>query len=203
MTNDAAVNEEIDDVELVLRMMEHDEEALSIVIRRYSGKTIGGLRNKFGTTACEETLNDAIDHAALMVWTKAGEFDDSQGTLGGFFYTCALNKVYDTLRAGRKPESIEIVSLEALGRDITAQEDAQEEPLTPEREKLYKDLHESIQGLPDMQRRIIETDLMAGCNADNDYLADSLRTTKNSIFVSRSKAREKIRQEMRKRGHFK
>lgn len=203
MADQPVASEQLDDVELTLRMMDGDEEALSSVIRHYGPKVMGALRGKYRNRVSEDVLEDAIQRAAFSLWRNAGKFDDSKGSLGGLFYKCACHEVVNILRQGEKAPHI---PLDDLDRDIPASQvaplDSEEEQLTPDKQRLYQDLHEVIGGLPDTQRTIAQADLDAGCNADNDYLAKALGTSKNSIYVSRNKARERIKQEMRKRGHF-
>jgi len=204
MTDQPVASEQVDDVELALRMMDGDEEALSCVIRHYSPKVMGALRSKYRNQVPEDVLEDAINRAAFSLWRSADRFNDSKGSLGGLFYKCACHEVVNILRQGKDAPHI---SLDDLDRDIpgprsTAFEQNDEE-FSPEKQKLYRDLHEVIQGLRGHQRAIAEADLVTGCQADNVYLANVLSTSKNSVYVSRNKARENIRQEMRKRGHFK
>jgi RNA polymerase sigma-70 factor, ECF subfamily len=198
-------DEVVDDVELALRMMEGDEDALHFVIRRYGPRVLGALRAKFGGTVEEDILEDAVHRAAFTVWRKADRYDDSKASLGGFFYACAWREVINILREG---ERATLVSQEALDEDLPDRQAAivdieQIEELSPDKQKRNEDLLEIIESLPGNQRAIMKADLAAGCNADNAYLAKVLGSSKNSVYVSRNKAHEKIRQEMRKRGHFK
>ncbi|MBW7866450.1 MAG: sigma-70 family RNA polymerase sigma factor [Candidatus Hydrogenedentes bacterium] len=195
--------DQLDDVELALRMMDGDENALSYVVSTYGPKVMGALRGKYRNYVQDDVLKDAINQAAFSVWQNADILDPSKGSLGGFFYRCACNAVINILRQGDKAQPI---SLDDLDMNIsslqTASPNYEEAQLTPEKQKILKDLHEAIEALPEMQRAIVEADLVAGCYADNDYLAKTLSTTKNSIYVLRNKARVKIRLEMQKRGHY-
>lgn len=205
MADAPTTRDAVDDVELALRMMEGDEGALALVIQHHGPKVMGALRAKYGGMLDESILEDAIHRAAFTLWKKAGEYDESRASLGGFFYACAWREVINILREGEKSAPM---SLDALDKELpdpkAARVDSQEnEELSPGKQKLNKDLLEIIEGLPGNQRAIVKADLAAGCNADNAYLAESLGSSKNSVYVSRNKAHEKIRQEMRKRGYFK
>jgi hypothetical protein len=110
--------------------------------------------------------------------------------------------VVNILREGKRVPTINIDDFkDSIPGPPTNVSDAAAEssPLTPQKRKLYEALHQIIDSLPYCQRTMIEADLVAGCDADNAYLAGVLRTTKNSIYVSRNKAREKIRTELRTR----
>lgn len=204
MADKPVASEQLDDVELTLRMMDGDEEALSYVIRHYGPKVMGALRSKFGNFMSEYVLEDAIHRAAFSVWRNASKYDDSKGSLGGLFYKCAVNEVINILREGEQAPHVSLDELDEQGDgELYSRAEADgTRQLTPEKQKLYKDLYEVIAGLPGHQRVIMEADLAAGCDADTTYLAESLHTSNNSIYVSRNKAREKVRQEMKKRGHF-
>jgi len=205
MAGQTVASGQADDVELALRMMEGDEVALSLVIRNYGPKVMGALRNKFGNQVTQDVLEDAINRAAFSLWRNADSFDDSKGSLGALFYSCAWREVINIVRNGKKTPPH--TSFEDLDKDISAPQstslDGDEENISPEKQKRHQDLLEVIKSLPQQQRAIAEADLISGCLADNDDLAKTLGTSKNSIYVSRTKARENIRQEMRKRGHFK
>lgn len=195
MADDARTAEASDDVALVLRMMDGDEQALVVVLRLYASRVTSALRGKFRNVP-EAILEDAVNRAAHTLWKKAGDFDDSKGTLAGLFYTCACREVINIHREGEKAPMVSL--------DLVADTPLATDPESPTAEKsaLHEALNACIAALPPLQKAICEADLVAGCDADNAYLARLLRTTKNSIYVSRSKARDRIRLEMKKRGHF-
>ena len=63
-------------------------------------------------------------------------------------------------------------------------------------------LRESIQSLSPLQREVIQADLRSGDVADTQELARVLKTTTNTIYVTRVHARKKLRIAMRERGYF-
>ena len=60
----------------------------------------------------------------------------------------------------------------------------------------------SLDDLGELQRAVIEADLACGGTADAGRLAKIHGTTKNSIYVSRRKARKRIETELTRLGHF-
>lgn len=195
MADEARTAEATDDVALALRMMDGDEQALVAVLRLHAARVTHALRGKFRDVP-EALLEDAVNRAAHTLWRKAADFDDAKGSLAGLFYTCACREVINILREGDKAT---FVSLDLVADRPVANEP---EPPTTKKTALYNDLIACIAALPPLQKAICEADLIAGCEADNAYLAELHRTTKNSIYVSRKKARDTIRSEMKKRGHF-
>ncbi|NLF57863.1 MAG: hypothetical protein GX580_09505, partial [Candidatus Hydrogenedens sp.] len=59
--------DQLDDVELALRMMDGDENALSYVVSTYGPKVMGALRGKYRNYVQDDVLKDAINQAAFSV----------------------------------------------------------------------------------------------------------------------------------------
>ena len=66
--------------------------------------------------------------------------------------------------------------------------------------RFLKRLRSCIEKLPPKQRSIIRADLQSGDVADAGDLADSLKTSKNSIYASRSIARKSLKRCLVKSG---
>jgi hypothetical protein len=61
---------------------------------------------------------------------------------------------------------------------------------------IVRSLNSEIENLPNLQKRIVLADLQAGGEEHAVVLADQFDTTANSIRVSRSKARSKLRRRL-------
>jgi DNA-directed RNA polymerase specialized sigma24 family protein len=195
MADEVRTTEATDDVELALRMMDGDEQALVTVLRLYAARVENTLRGTFSNVPIG-VLEDAVNRAAYTIWKKAGKFDDSRGTLAGLFYKCAVREVQNILREGPKAN---VVSLDDLDHEPIPHEHGK---LTPRKKEQLDALVACIAALPQLQRAICEADSIAGGTADSAYLAKTHHTTIGSIYVSRNKARSTIRSEMTKRGYF-
>ena len=68
--------------------------------------------------------------------------------------------------------------------------------------ELIRELRTIVAWLPPLQRAVIEADLACRGTADAGRLAEIHGTTKNSIYVSRRKAKRKIEAELTRLGHF-
>ena len=181
-----------DDLALVLRMIDEDRDALRAVVRRYGGKVRGYLRYKFGGSVGEDEIEDALSRTAFKVWSRAGQFDDSRGTLKGWLLRIAYHEMVDLIR-GRGEE--------ALGYDLDSRPAATEETTHAQR-RICRDVQTVIESLPPLQRAVIEADLLCNGCADAERLADRLGTTRASVTSSRDKAKKKIKEQMRELGHF-
>jgi RNA polymerase sigma-70 factor (ECF subfamily) len=191
----------VDDDEIVLRIMDRDDEALALMIRQHGPKVKGAMRARFRDTVPDYDLKDAFNRAVFKIWHAPDCFDPSKGSLGPWFAQIAINEVIDLLRRGRKHEH---QSLDAMLEFVEIPAPIPEDvPLSPDKAKLFKDLHDVIAGLPENQRKIIMTDLQAGCSAEAAYLSETLGIGVNTVYVLRSRAHETIRTEILKRGHFK
>ena len=67
--------------------------------------------------------------------------------------------------------------------------------------RFLQTLRDCIAQLPRMQRKVIEADLRSGSVADAGELAETLGTTKNSVYVTRSGARKALRRALTERGY--
>ena len=128
----------------------------------------------------------------------ANQYDESKGSLRVWFYKIAHNAARDILRGEKRHEAIPLEFDPPQPAEVDAQEDDHDHP---EQQKLSLDLREAVASLPRLQKAIIEADLASGGTADSQRLAQALGSTVNSIYVSRSQAISKLREDMRRRGY--
>ncbi len=195
-----------DDVALALQLMERDEAGLRTLVRVYGPRLKGYLNKHFGDLLDEFELDEAFVTTVEKVWLYP-TFDDREGTLASWLIRIARNCAASILKRertrghhelkcdpGYDPADDPALACEApAGCDEDPKRDA----------RLLKDLDDIVQGLPRLQRAIVEADLATpGGTAGSQRLADKHESTKNSIEVSRNKARVTIREELLRRGHF-
>ncbi len=185
-----------DDEDLAIRMMDGEKEALREVLRRHLEPIKEVLEGKYGTTVQQADIDDAVNRAILKLWQKAGEYKKKRGSLGAWLYMMAESAVVDVYRREKKHRRRHPI----LPDEYDVAEQCEESPeLTKEEKKELKDLDNIIENkLPPLQKAIIKADLIVGGTADAGSLAELHNTSKNSIYVSRSKAHETIRREMTK-----
>ena len=188
-----AMTDEIDDEDLAIRMLDGDEEALREVLRRHLGAVRQVLESKYGSTVQPCDINRAI----LKLWQNAGKYDKRIGNLGAWLYLMAQSAVIDIYRREKKHrQRYPILPDDYIGQEVFENEFQE----LSKNEKLeIKDLGSVIEkNLPKLQQAIVKADLLVGGTADAASLSEIHGTSKNSIYVSRSKAHETIRREMTK-----
>ncbi|MGH9396424.1 MAG: sigma-70 family RNA polymerase sigma factor [Terriglobia bacterium] len=87
------------DLDLIRRVAQGDEAALSMLYDRYAG-VVYSVANRVlrDTGAAEEVLQDIF----YQLWRNAASYDAARGGLGGWLLVSARNRAIDRLRR-RKP----------------------------------------------------------------------------------------------------
>lgn len=195
-----------DDLTLALQIMEGDRNGLRMLIRVHGPRVKGFLRKRFGDVLDDSELDEAFCRTVEKVWRYAARFDDRKGTLASWLIRIARNCAVSIL--GREQERDE------HEREYDPKYDPADDPslsrvaeeLADDHrgdQRLMKDLEDAIRRLPPLQQAIVRADLACpDGKADSQRLADQHGSTKNSIEVSRNKARATIEAELVKRGHF-
>src|SRR5690606_35715933 len=106
--------ERMSDAELVRRVAEGDERAVSAVWQRYSGQVRRTLRGCLGS---DEALDDLLQEVFLSFYRFAGRLQEP-GRLRSYLVGAALRQARQTLRTRRRRRAW--LSLWALTRSETA-----------------------------------------------------------------------------------
>jgi RNA polymerase sigma factor (sigma-70 family) len=189
----------VDDIDIALMMMVGDPEGVEWLLKKYGGKVKAGLRRKFHRVLADLEIDEALNVATFKAFKAANKYDESKGSLRAWFYQIAHHAALDILREEKQHKA----SPPEFTPPRPAEVDAQEgDHGHPEQQKLLFDLMEAIASLPKLQKAIIEADLASEEGvADAQRLAQAHGSTMNSIYVSRSQAINKLREEMRRRGY--
>ena len=116
----------------------------------------------------------------------------------GWFFVIARNAALGIVRREARAKR----HLEPVSPDLTRFAAPQGAPDSQmEDEAFAGDLRECIARLPRLQRAILEADLQTGDVAEASDLVERLRTTSNSVYVSRSMARKSLRKCLARRGY--
>lgn len=189
---------QVDDEELVLRMMDEDETALADLLSVYGGKILGFLIQTYGSALDRSECELVLHYAAYNVWRFADRFDPSRCSLRGWFIRVAQNAAISFIRQEKKHMGKE---LEYVDGYDPMDECSSDDPPADEKDRWeVTQLRDIIENeLSPSERLITESDLAAGGEADSDWLAEKLGSSKNSVYAMRSKARAKIRKSMMNR----
>jgi RNA polymerase sigma factor (sigma-70 family) len=186
-----------DDLAIAVGLLDRDEDALRVLLRKYGGLLKGFIRKKFGDALHELEVDAVVSGAAYKAWNKAELYDDSKASLKTWFLQIGYHQAVDLLRERKKHD------VEHSVEDLDAIPELPQSRVSDQtNKKVIRDLKEVVDSLPPLQKAIIKADLKSGDVADATRLAAIHGTSKNSIYVSRNKARTTIRDELVRRGHF-
>jgi len=198
-------NAQPDDLEIALSIMEGNPDGLRSLIRVHGPKVKGWLKKQYRHVLDDFELDEAFNTALQRVWKYADRYDDRKGKLASWFLRIARNAALSILRREQEESHHELeyepsydpADDRGVGNMVESGD-----PVA-KNDRTMKDLDDIIRKLPPLQQAIINADLAAAADkADSARLAEMLDSSKNSIEVSRNKARTTIREEMLKRGHF-
>lgn len=188
------------DAEIVRLIRDRQPAGLHQLLAVYGPQVRGGLKRSFGDSLSAHEIEAAMNHAAYRAWRSADSFAADRGSLRAWFFVIARNATLEILRDQRRRrwetrgDDVDLIATTGAGG--TEDESAESPP-----KRFLEVLRQCIRKLPRMQRRIIEADLLTGDVADAGELAKELRTTKNSIYVSRSMARKTLKTSLLEHGY--
>lgn len=181
------------DDEIIRLMRDRQNIGLRTLLERYGGVTRRALRKTLGNALDDAEIDEAMSTASYNAWRAIDTYERGKGTLRAWFFVIARNAGRAILRTrqGRRwePRSDAIATARA---DMPRAFFDEAEP-DARQSAFLRALRASIARLPRLQRKVIEADLRSGDVADAEQLASELRTSKNSIYVSRNNARKKLR----------
>ena len=176
-------NADIEDVELVKRVMKQDRQAFAELYDRHASRVYGlAVRILGETMAAEEATQDTF----MKLWTRARSFSPQKGTLITWLLTIARRTALDRVRLeNRRPDFGSPTDPEEIWPYIPSPESQSDETRW---RSLYFALHE----LPDEQRQVIEWSYYYGMSQSQiaDYLNIPLGTVKTRMRLGMEKLRQ-------------
>ncbi|MFN8223344.1 MAG: sigma-70 family RNA polymerase sigma factor [Gaiellales bacterium] len=163
-----AVDTEITDGELIVRVARRDERAFGELYRRYARPVLGLALRRIGDRGRAE---DAVQETFASLWRAAARYDPAKGPGAPWLYTVARNTVIDMLR--RTPEYAIADAPEQVS-DEPAPPDAAEAGWASWR------VHRAIASLPEGERVVIELAYWSGLSQSEvaSFLGVPLGTVK-------------------------
>lgn len=197
------------DAETARLLVRGDQEGLRRLLVDHGGKVKGLLRKEFAKVLDLQEIDDAASQASVRVWRSGRTLDLAKGSLAAWFFTIARNcarRLIETKRREAPFSLVENLDTAAVARaqqdGFAEAADGAESAGGPSPSSFVQDVRACIERLPPQQRAVVLADLAAGGTADTRELADQLRTTTNSIYVSRANGRKALRAAMVQRGHM-
>lgn len=193
------------DVDLLLRIaIEEDGDALRAFLAIHQERVYGWLWRHHG----EQVAEEAFHRAAWKVWKYADRYAEKKGAPGPWFLRIAQNEALTVLKGEKRHAHAELVHEPSYdpgdcGPEDEAEYSESQKKKEKSREQRCRDLNGIVEKLPKHQRAITIADLAdPSGTAPAGPLAAMLETSTGSIYVSRNKARETIRREMTRLGHY-
>jgi RNA polymerase sigma-70 factor (ECF subfamily) len=141
--NIPAVNSEVSDGDLIIRVGSGDRNAFEILYRRYSRPVFGLALRRLGDRGRAE---DAVQETFASVWRAAGSYRPERGPGAPWLYAVARNAIVDNGRARREPP---IEGVEEKAGDETPADRA-------EAGWVAWRVHRALAELPENERVVIE-----------------------------------------------
>lgn len=190
------------DADILARLRARDGQGLSMLLDRHGARTRQVLRRSLGKMIADAEIDEAMQSATFNAWRKVGTFDDKKGTLRAWFFVIAKNACLEILRERRRRRwQVDSDELERMAGPARASSDAESQPASDHcKNPFLAALRECVANLPRVQKAVIQADLRSHDVADAGELAAQLKTTKNSIYVSRNGARRALKLALAKRG---
>lgn len=185
----------VTDSDIALAMAMGDQSALRLFLERYGGRIKAFLVKFYSGNLQEGELNEALNVAIFNIWRFADRYEESKGSLPSWCVRIAQRAAQSIIRreAGYRSKNLEYDTMYDPAGDPPGDEAVETAERTdhPKLDGLCK----AVESLPLLQKAIIKADLAADGLADAGRLAEIHGTTKNSIYVSRSKARETLKKQ--------
>ena len=192
------------------RLRAADEQSLSEILRLYGPLARAVLRSRFQGVLNASDTDDVLSIALFRLWQARDTYDAMKSSLRVWYLRIAENAARDVLkfgwhRARRKEVSTDPPRLAELSH--TRRNGPTGQAANPSDDRLlehprHSDLKEILADLPETQRRIVLADALARDRvASSEFLAAELEIPASSVPVYRKRAIEKIRKELRRRGH--
>lgn len=183
-------------------LVEGDPEGLRRLVLDHGPTVRRVLLKEFRDALDEQQVDEAMSQAAQRAWKSRGRVDPRVGTLRAWLLVISRNCARRVLQTKRRGGALAYVDdLDSGSANGAASLPDVEIPRPLVEPPFVADLRRCIEALPRMQRAIVLADLAAGGSAPGKELAASLKTSTNSVYVSRNHARRALRKAMLDFGH--
>lgn len=192
--------------ELADGLLNDDESVLEGILRLSGPSVMAVMKRRYYGVLNEADLEDIMSIGLFRLWTARQRFDPLRGSVQVWFFRIVENVARDVLRLGwQKARQMEVFdefgTMPSKCNGYGGHVDRQI-PRSCSATKLEADLREIIGALPEAQRHIITADAMAKDDvASSEWLSEELGMPKSTVRVYRKRAMDRIRKELKQRGH--
>lgn len=191
-------------VDLAQRLLQDDEQVLEDVLRAFGPAIMVVLGNRYRGVLKAQDIEDVLSVGLFRLWTHRLRFDESKASLKVWFFRIVENAARDVLKHGwHKARALEVTSEASLSGAVTAEPtpaNGQSPPVPPS--AIQMEVREIVGGLSEVQRRIVMADAATrDGTACSQMLSEELGLPPGTVRVYRKRAMDRIRRELRQRGH--
>lgn len=192
--------------ELADGLLNDDESVLEGILRLSGPSVMAVMKRRYYGVLNEADLEDIMSIGLFRLWTARQRFDPLRGSVQVWFFRIVENVARDVLRLGwQKARQMEVFDeFGAMPSKCNGHSTHVDSPIprSSAATRLEADLKEIIDALPKAQRHIITADAMARDDvASSEWLSEELGMPKSTVRVYRKRAMDRIRKELKQRGH--
>ena len=172
----------IDQSQIIQRLRDDDQSALSDVLKEIVPKIMPLLVRKFGEQLSYEDLEEVIGTSLGKLWQRRSRFDSDKGDLEGWFYVICRNTSLDLLRK-RAPKVQNVLIVEPVGTTSVSPEEHKHVAL------------KIIQGLSEREQQVLLPLFNRGTDSVLE-LARQLDISENAVRQLRFRATQKLKKQL-------
>jgi len=186
--SDRRIEKHIDLMETVEFLRQKDPRGVELLSEAYGCTAKKMLAAKFHPSLNQLELDAAYNGALFRAWSYGHSVDETQNLRSWFLRIC-INEAINLCKRSAKPFSQDL-SLMTSPTDDSRVNQSNEKCL------LVASLRAAVDQLPSLQKRILIADMQNCGEANASMLAKRFGTSANSIRVSRSKAKNRLRNQL-------
>jgi RNA polymerase sigma factor (sigma-70 family) len=190
--------------DMAIRLCDGDETVWEDILEKYAPSIMKSLEYRYSLFSNED-IEDMVCEAIKRLWAKRQKYNDSKGSIKALLYRIADNIAKDILKSGWKKlqEKREYCDNQTLEELATVCTDEEENEISKDYDSSFNiDFRRIIDSLPEVQKKIIQAFALAPEGEINAaVIGRELGYPAVSVRVNHKRSKDKIRAEMKKRGH--
>ena len=197
-----------EDADIAQRLLGNDQSCVEDVLRSYGPGILALLRRRFRDVLREEDLEDVLSMGLFRMWMSRHRYQRELASLRVWLYRICENAARDVLRMGwqkarAREVNPEVALIGCSGRSKSMSQESNETDVDETSPAaVHHDLKEVLSEIPEVQRAILLADAAARDGvACSQRLSDELGIPASTVRVYRKRALERVRRELRARGH--
>lgn len=189
---------EIDDEEIIIRLLDKDDYGVELLFNNYSNYIINYLMSKFKyiltLSDCEEISLDTI----LKINKKIEQFDSNKGTkFSSWIIQIAKNTAIDII----KQQKHKFISIDEHNIPVHSKPQNEPQKITSNDTRI-KICQEALASIPEIDKEMITTDIyLQDEELTNAIFEKELNISRSHVRVKKKRAYDKIKKYLIKKGY--